>query len=134
MHDYFRDYTLSEEEKEKILLTSLRGMQSLLRRQPVWLRKRRKKRIFDRLDEVYGDKCTSNALLSLKSGGFLDTKNKKYIVTEKGRIAIKRGWVCRNLLWYNTGKANKYAVIISVIAILLTAAQFVYLLISGSLE
>ncbi|KAF5072840.1 hypothetical protein DSECCO2_197280 [anaerobic digester metagenome] len=131
MYDYLSGYKLSEGEKEKILISCLKGMRLILRRQPIWLRKLKNKRIFERIDKIYGEKCSSRALESLVNGGFLDVENRRYVVTAKGRIAIKRGWVYKNLLWYNTGKANKYAIIISIIAILLTAAQLAYLLLSG---
>lgn len=130
MYDYLSGYNLSEEEKERVLISVLKGMRLILKRQPVWLRKYINKRFLGKIDKVYGDKCLSNAINSLKYGGYLGVTpdNKRFFVTERGRVAIRRGWVNKNLLWYNTGKANKYAIIISIIAILLTAAQLAYLI------
>lgn len=124
--DSLDQYKLTDAEREEILysvLTTIRWAE--IKWIPPFV-KRHKRKCYSRINRIYDDeKCVSNALCVLIEMRLVDFNNKKIYVTNRGKEAIKRGWVYKNCKWYNTPKATKTAVIISLFALLLSIVQFI---------
>ena len=112
---------LVDEEKEMLLFSALK----IVNRRTKLLPSRYIRHLNIETNKKIGKYINNEKLLGdvyheLQSMGYIymEEGDKYYRLTGRGKDAIRRGWVHRNCKWYNTGKAAKYAVVISIIALL----------------
>lgn len=124
--DNLDQYRLNDGEREAVLYSVLKEIDFANKRWIPSFIKKHKRKCYNRINRLYNDdKCAYNALCVLVEMGLVGFENQHSIVSERGKEALKRGWVYRNCKWYNTPKATKFAILISLFALLLTLAQFV---------
>lgn len=119
-------YKLNDEEKERVLFAVLKSVRYANSKWiPLFFKKKLTAKRIDKFNELYADsKCTYYALCELIEGGYVEYENGKTVLSKRGQQAVKRGWIYCNCKWYNTSKATKIAVIISLAALFLTLVQF----------
>lgn len=124
--DSLDQYKLTDAEREEILYSVLITIRWAERKWVPLFIKKYKQKCYTKINRIYDDnRCVYNALVVLVEMRFVDFNNKKTYVTNRGKEALKRGWVYKNCKWYNTPKATKTAVIISLFALLLSIVQFI---------
>lgn len=124
--DNLYPYRLNDGEREAVLYSVLKEINFANKRWIPSFIKKRKQKCYNRINRLYDDeKCAYNALCVLVEMRLVDFKDKHSFVTKRGKEALKRGWVYRNCKWYTTPKATKFAILISLFALLLTLAQLV---------
>lgn len=126
MQDYLQSFELTDEEKERILFSFLKRVRYSSWHIPRCARKYLNKRSYIKIGNIYGEYCVEKALDQLVYMRLITTKDQKYVITLRGKEALKRGWVYKDCRWFSTNKASKYAIIISAFALLLTVLQFVF--------
>jgi hypothetical protein len=112
MIDYLRKYNLSEDEKEKTAYAFLRQIRKGKPNAKFW----------NSYNTLHKDGFMQDFLEHLKSEEVLDVneKDRKYILSKKGEMMYKRGWVYVGKKWYDEDRVRKYALIISLLALIIS--------------
>ncbi|SBW05591.1 hypothetical protein [uncultured Dysgonomonas sp.] len=112
----------SDKEKEDVYFAYLKAIRNS-EKEYKFLKKYRVNKKLDfwkRYDTLYGKDFSPKHLSLMKTEGLLDidTDTRRYILSEKGEIMYKRGWIYHNIKWYDTGLIRKYSFIISILALI----------------
>ena len=119
---FFR-LNFSDTEKERLAYSLLKR----IRLSEKWysgllMSKRRDKKFNNKCILIYGNQFISDFLKQMQEDGILDinSENKRYIVSQKGRELYKRGWLYHERRWYDADYIRKYTFIISLTALFLS--------------
>lgn len=111
--DCLSKYIMSDEEKEQVLMMTLRRV-AHSRMSPGFYTRRKNFKTWEWINETYGNECSHDTILALQDMGLLeaDGPNKPYKASKRGRECLKRGFIS-----YKKDSSAKTANIIAVCAL-----------------
>lgn len=88
---------LNPKEREKILMKSLKCLRfNDGKNTPIHkIYRRKRKRLTSKILDIYGDRCLNGIIDYLRDNGYIKASedNKCLIITPRGKIALKRGYI-----------------------------------------
>lgn len=113
--DYLGKYTLSKEERERLLMSVLKRIRNV-GREPLWLQKRRNFRTWNKLEKLYGKGVVRDAIQNLLQLKLIQSQgdNKPFVISERGKYVYERGWIESDI---NKFANPKYPLFISIAAL-----------------
>ena len=110
---------ISDKEKERITYSVLNRM-NCSRFEPRFLKKRLNLKMWGNIEMMHGKEFVNRLLSDLQSNGIIepDKESKILIVSKKGKMMLRRGWVNYERHWYDAEYIRKYTFIISIIALI----------------
>lgn len=91
--DYLNKYKMNDEDKERVLMVTLRriGHSHLL---PKFYVRKKNLDAWRWIDDTFGEGCSSDAVAALDNLGLIKgNPGKTYELSEKGRLYLRRGYV-----------------------------------------